>query len=147
MLKFSTQKLGNDNYVRPVQTYTDKLTVDEIESKLEDYVKVEDLYKIPVGTHLRYFKTQDGARKFCTGGSLVKSTGLPEYLILTNGVKSWSAQTKDTIFFRKLTLKEIKETLQNKIDSLIEDNRKLKEQNSKLNIIINKQKKQVMPNT
>jgi len=143
MLKLNTQKLGHDNYVRPKQTYTDKLTAEEIEALLEDYTQVEDIYKVPIGVHLRYFITKDGKRLFRTGGLLSKTDGLPSFVIINNGIKSWSVQTKDTIFFRKMSLKEIKEMYEKKIDELQEENKKLKEENKKLHITINKQKKQL----
>lgn len=126
MLKPTIQKLNNDKYDRPNQTYTDKLTVEEIESKLEDYTKVEDIYKVPLGTHLRYFCDQEGKKVFRTGGVLLKADGLPNYVILSNGTKSWSVQVKDAIFFRKMTLKEIKESYTNRIEELEQEVLKLK---------------------
>ena len=38
-------KLGDDNYKRPKQTYTDKLTDEDIKAKLEDYIEVDDISK------------------------------------------------------------------------------------------------------
>lgn len=132
MLKLATSKLGHDNYVRPKQTYTDKLTTEEIEAKLEDYTKVEDLYKIPIGVHIRYFTKKNGSTLFRLGGMLTKADGLPDYIILNNGSKSWSVQTKDTTFFRKMSPKEIKSIYQQKIDQLTNEVKKLKEENLKL---------------
>ena len=92
------KKFGTDNYVRPDETITDKLTPEEIENKLQDYVQT-DIEKIPLNTHVRYFKMDDGKRKFCSGGILYQNIGLPTYVKLSNGSNVWSVQIKDTIFF------------------------------------------------
>jgi len=54
------------------------------------------------------------------GGSLLNNQGLPDYVILSNGSNSWSVQIDGTIFFRKQSLKEIKEEY-NKIISELEE--------------------------
>ena len=100
------KKFGTDNYVRPEETITDKLTPEEIETKLEDYTQT-DIEKIPLNVHVRYFKMEDGKRKFCLGGILYQNVGLPTYIKLSNGTNVWSVQTKDTLFFRKLSPLEI----------------------------------------
>ncbi len=47
---------------------------------------------------------------FRMGGQLFKNNGLPEYVILKSGTNAqWSVQVKDTIFYRKMTLDEIKQ--------------------------------------
>lgn len=107
IIKVLTKRIGNDAYTRPVQTYTEKLTDDDIESKLEDYIKVDDISTIQIGTHLRYFTVKDGEKLFRLGGSLHK-IGLPEYVILNNGTQTWTVQTKNTTFFRKMSINEIK---------------------------------------
>ena len=57
-------RLGNDDYKRPKKTMTDKLTAEEIKSKLEDYIEVEDISKVPLNTHIRYFtEVQDEKKK------------------------------------------------------------------------------------
>ena len=62
------------------------------------------------------------------GGQLHKNNGLPEYIILFNGKTQWSVQVKDTIFYRKMTISEIKEEYEKIIKDLIEKNKKLKKQ-------------------
>ena len=118
MAQFQTSKLGTDNYKRPTKTFTDKLTKNDIENKLEDYKKVEDIYRVPLGTHMRYFLIEKGSKKFRTGGILHRNDGLPKYVILSNGKFTWSVQIKNTIFYRKMTLKEIKEEYEDYIDEL-----------------------------
>ena len=48
-------RLGNDDYKRPKKTMQDKLnsSKEDIKSKLEDYVEVEDIGEVPLNTHLR----------------------------------------------------------------------------------------------
>jgi len=121
-----TIKLASDNYVRPKKTFTDKLTKEEIEEKLEDYKKVDDIYKVPLGTHIRYFTVSKGVKKFRTGGLLHRNDGLPDYVICNNGRNTWSVQVKNTIFFRKMTIKEIKKEYKDHIKSLEKKNRNLK---------------------
>jgi hypothetical protein len=107
--------IKDSDYKRPVLTYTDKLSKKEIESLLLDYEKVDDITLIPTGTHLRYFENKDGELKFRLGGTLTIKTGLPDYLILSNNKVSWSVQVKNTLFFRRITIKEIKEEYEEKL--------------------------------
>ena len=112
-----TRRLKKNNYEKPEHTYTEKLSKDEIAEKLEDYQKVDDINKVSLGTHLRYFITKDGKKLFRMGGQLFKNDGLPEYVILSNGVNSWSVQTEGTTFFRKLSINEIKQEYENQIQA------------------------------
>jgi hypothetical protein len=121
-----TTKLSTGDYNRPKKTFTDKLSKAEIEEKLEDYKRVNDIYKIPLNTHIRYFIISKGEKKFRTGGLIVRNDGLPKYIICSNGVKSWSVQVKNTIFYRKMSLKEIKNEYQNYINELEKKNKNLK---------------------
>jgi hypothetical protein len=113
-------KKNSDDYDRPKKTYTDNLTTEDIEKKLEDYKKVEDITKVPLDTHLRYFiKQKDGKLVFRMGGNLKINTKLPDYVILKNAIgKEWSVQVKDTIFFKKMSISEIKEEYEKIIDEL-----------------------------
>ena len=134
--KEEEQTYSKNGYVRPTVTMTDQLSKEQIEEKLEDYVKVDDIYKVPLGVHMRYFSNINGKMVFRMGGLLHKNTGLPEYVILSTtptGKPGWSVQVKDTIFYRKMTLNEIKTEYQGIIDDLIEKNKKLKDENKKLN--------------
>jgi hypothetical protein len=62
------------------------------------------------------------------GGQLFKNNGLPEYVILKSGTNAqWSVQIKDTIFYRKMTLIEIKEEYEDIIKKKNEKIQALKE--------------------
>lgn len=130
------QVYTKNGYKRPDVTFTDQLSKEQIEEKLEDYKKVDDIFKVPLGVHLRYFSNINGKMVFRMGGLLHKNTGLPDYVILSTnptGKPGWSVQVKDTLFYRKMTLQEIKIEYQSIIDELIGKNKKLKDENKKLN--------------
>ena len=117
----------NKKYDRPTQTYTDKLSKDDVEKKLEDYKKVDDIYKIPLNTHLRYFIKKDDQLVFRMGGILKNNNNLPDYVILKSATgPEWSVQVKDTIFFKKMTVSEIKEEYEKIITDLNIKIKKLK---------------------
>ena len=124
-----------NGYVRPEVTYTDQLSKEQIEKKLEDYKKVDDIMKVPLGVHLRYFSDVNGKLAFRMGGQLHKNTGLPEYVILSNGTAQWSVQVKNTIFYRKMVLQEIKEEYEKII---LEQKNKIKALKDELKLYKNK---------
>ena len=122
-----TPRLKNSEYKRPRVTYTDKLTDDDIIDKLEDYKKVDNIYKVALGSHLRYFIKDKGEKKFRLGGVLINNDGLPKYVVLSNGKFSWSVQINKVIaFFKKMTITEIKKDYEALIDDLEQKNQKLK---------------------
>ena len=115
---------GGDKYNKTSidgKTFQESLKEDDIQVLLEDYVVVnyDDLVKIPMNTHLRYFiikETQNGEEKlFRMGGNLVNKDNPQEYLVISNGKHSWSIQVKNAIIYRKLTNDEIKEEYKNLI--------------------------------
>ena len=140
-------RLGDDSYKRPKKTLTDKLSAEEIKEKLEDYIEVEDISKVPLNTHIRYFTEKEDKDKkkkikvFRLGGFLVNKNNYDKYVVLSNvpdtGVinankKTWSANTKTSIFYRKQNLDEIKEQYQDELDELYDEVDNLKKQMKKL---------------
>jgi len=116
---------NNDNDEK--KTFTSNLTKDEINEKLQDYKLVDDISKVPLGTHLRYFVTKDGQKLFRMGGNLKRNLDLPKFIILVNALGTeWTVQIKDTIFYKKMSLKEIKEEYDNIIEELHEKIKKYK---------------------
>ena len=114
---------NKDGYKRPAQTYTDKLSNEQIMDKLSGYKKVDDISKVPLGTHLRYFsKCEDGSEKFRMGGFLRNNTGIPEWVSLNTSqtamTKGFSVQLKTATFFRKMSQAEIMDEYENKLDEL-----------------------------
>lgn len=110
-----------DKYLRPKQTFTDRINEDKeaILDQLNGYEQVENLKQVALGTHIRYFiSMKDGTRKFRLGGILINSKGLPKYIVLSAKNKTWSVQTKNTIFFRQLSNNEIIDIYQEQVDDL-----------------------------
>lgn len=100
----------NNNYVRPIKTFTDGMTPEEIDESLQNYKQIthSDLYNIKLGTHFRYFKTDsDGKRHFRLGGNIINISGLPDYVVFGNGKITWSVQVKGTLFFQKISVEDI----------------------------------------
>lgn len=115
----------NDGYKKPELTYTDKLTQEEIEDKLEDYVEVTNLAQVPLGTHMRYVTNIGGKKKFRVGGVLVNSKNQDKYIVLANTAgKTWSVQTAGTTFYREMSKDEIKEEYEEVIEELENQNEK-----------------------
>ena len=101
------QKLGSDtSYKKPKQTFQETLTQDEIDEKLQGYEKVEDPAEIPLNVHVRYFTQKDGTQLFRMGGMLIDKQNSDTYVRLSNGKNSWSVQTKDSIFYKKISHKD-----------------------------------------
>ena len=109
------------------KTFTDNLTKEEINEKLEDYKLVEDISKVPLGTHLRYFVEKNGTKLFRMGGNLKRNLDLPNFIVLQNAMGvEWTVQIKDTTFYKKMTIKEIKEEYDGIIEDLHDKIKKLK---------------------
>jgi hypothetical protein len=109
------------------KTFTGNLTKDEIEEKLQDYKLVDDISKVPLGTHLRYFVMKNGTKLFRMGGNLKRNLDLPKFIVLVNALGTeWTVQIKDTTFYKKMSLKEIKEEYDGIIDELHEKIKKYK---------------------
>lgn len=109
------------------KTFTGNLTKDEIEEKLQDYKLVDDISKVPLGTHLRYFVMKNGTKLFRMGGNLKRNLDLPKFIVLVNALGTeWTVQIKDTTFYKKMSLKEIKDEYDGIIDELHEKIKKYK---------------------
>ena len=122
----STSRIGNDGYVRPEHTFTDNLSRGDIQDKLNGYKQIEDILKVPLGSHLRYFnKTKDNKFKFRLGGFLYRNDGLPKYVIFQANNKTWSVQVKNTTFYLKMSTDEIINEYEDKIDNLERKNKAL----------------------
>jgi|SaaInlStandDraft_6_1057023.scaffolds.fasta_scaffold68050_2 hypothetical protein len=126
----------SDSYVRPQYTMQDKITEEEIEIMLEDYVEVEDINSVPRGTHIRYYTVliTDGRAKkvFRIGGELKFVSEDKVYIMLVNGDSKWSVQTKNSIFYRQLSICEIKDEYEQVLDEYESEILELKKINRKL---------------
>ena len=109
------------------KTFTSNLTKDDINEKLQDYKLVDDISTVPLGTHLRYFTMKDGIKLFRMGGNLKRNLDLPKFIILVNALGvEWTVQIKDTTFYKKMSLTEIKDEYDNIIEELHEKIKKYK---------------------
>ena len=90
--------------------------------------KIEDINKVPLNSHIRYFTLNDktGKKEFRLGGFLTNRDQSDKYVILSNGTISWTVQTLNSIFFKKMTIKELKQEYEEKIEQLETENNKLK---------------------
>jgi len=109
------------------KTFTENLTKEEINDKLQDYKLVDDISKVPLGTHLRYFVIKNGVKLFRMGGNLKRNLDLPKFIVLVNALGAeWTVQVKDTIFYKKMSLNEIKDEYDSIIEELHEKIKKYK---------------------
>ena len=140
-----TKRLSRDTtYKKTTKSYQDKLSPDEIKSKLEEYSQVDDIKDVSLNSHLRYFtiNTKTGKKQFRLGGFLTKIDN--EYVVLSNGNLSWSVQIKSSVFFKKMNFSDLKEELIQKISSKYEKKiSKLTEENIILKNTLKQVKKQL----
>ena len=115
--RFSRQK----NWQRPEQTETDRLNEDPelIEQKLENYIEVENIDMVSIGTHVRYYIFDTRLKQpnyvFRLGGLLAKKD--TAYVVFSNGNLSWSVPKESeyngklykTKFFRVLNPTEMQQ--------------------------------------
>lgn len=104
-----------DNYKKSKKSYQDTLSDDEIRKLLKDYSLVDNIYQVPLNTHIRYFLKQDGQKKFRLGGTLFKVDESKGYIVLSNGKTNWSVQVKDSIFFKQQSIDDVKKHYEEKI--------------------------------
>jgi len=128
---------NNNNLGEEKKTFTGNLTKEEINEKLQDYKLVDDISKVPLGTHLRYFVIKDGVKLFRMGGNLKRNLDLPKFIVLVNAVGTeWKVQIKNKTFYKKMSLKEIKEEYDGIIEELHEKIKKYKKKIKNKNDVI-----------
>ena len=122
---YKTKRFVNDtNYNRPKKTIQDTLTKEDIKEKLKDYKKVDDITKVLIGSHIRYFIKDLKTKKtmFRLGGFLTKFGENYKYLVLSNGQFSWSVQiNENTEYWVKINAKEMQEQIQTELEEIIDD--------------------------
>ena len=111
-----TKRLSKSNYNRPEKTLTDTLQSNiEMQKKLKNYIRVDDIEDVNINTHVRYVTLKEGKQRFCLGGLLKKIHN--KYVVLSNGTLTWSVQRYhwddpskepvfETVFFRILSKDE-----------------------------------------
>lgn len=95
-----------------------KMSDDDIKDKLKEYTIVDDITKVDIGTHLRYFSIDDkGNKLFRLGGFLNKVNFKDGYIVLGNNKITWSVQIKTSEFYKKMSYNEIKQKVEIKVKS------------------------------
>jgi hypothetical protein len=135
-----TKRLSRDTNYKPTQeSYQSKLDDTQIAKYLEDYVRVksDNVQKIPLGTHIRYFSInpKSGEKQFRMGGMVTKFGENGQYLVCSNETFSWSVQLSNSIIYKKLSQNELKEAIKKEvvndskkdISDLEKENKKLRE--------------------
>ncbi len=108
------------NYKKVGKSFQESLSPNEIKEKLQDYKRVDNIDDIQLNTHIRYFTNdkKTGKKHFRLGGFLTKID--KEYVVLSNGQLSWSVQNNTSIYFAKSSVND-------QIQSLMEENKRLKD--------------------
>ena len=104
-----------DNYKRPDKTFQDTLENEDIKNLLKNYSVVKNIFLIDLNTHIRYFSKKNNKTLFRMGGNLLKVNEEKGYIVLTNGKINWSVQVKNTIFFKEISIDELRNEYENKI--------------------------------
>lgn len=122
-----TKKLTRLSEVRYRKTGNEvqsNLTQEDINLLLEEYEEVNDVTtELKTGIHIRYFslvkdkkKRGDFKKLFRLGGTIIKIDPEFKYVVLTNGKLSWCVQLDNTIIYKKMSIKDIKDFYENELD-------------------------------
>ena len=123
-----TTRITKDGYKRPKRTQQDKMSPDDIKKALENYIQVDEISQVPLKSHLRYFTVnlKTGKKLFRLGGFLSNKDNSDKYVVLSNGKITWSVDTTKSVFFKKMSLDEVREEYEDEIKKLRKDNKALK---------------------
>lgn len=124
-----TKKLTRLSEVRYRKTGNEvqsNLTQEDINLLLEEYEEVNDVTtELKTGIHIRYYslvkdkdkkKRGDFKKLFRLGGTIIKIDPEFKYVVLTNGKLSWCVQLENTIIYKKMSIKDIKDFYENELD-------------------------------
>lgn len=112
------------------------LTEEEIDNFLEDYVHIQDPLTIPIDSYVRYFNISfingKASKVFRLGGKLYSISPDGDYLVIKSGPNVIQVPVKNTIFYKQLTIAEIKDEYEDILDEYEDEISKLKKKNIKL---------------
>jgi len=112
------------------------LTDEEIDNLLEDYIQVDDPLTIDIDSHVRYFtivfEHKKAKKIFRLGGKLFSVSPDGDYLILKHGSNIIQAHTNQSIFYKHLSISEIKDEYEEILDKYEDEILDLKRLNKKL---------------
>jgi hypothetical protein len=132
------KRISKDNYIKTGNELQENLTEDDIKILLEDYTEINEQNELKLGMHVRYYtikvdKYGNQTKLFRMGGNIIKIDNEYRYLILSNNYVSWSVQINNSIFYKKMTLQDIKNIYDTKIDEKNFNINKYKDYINKLN--------------
>lgn len=155
----STKRLSRDTGYKPQEkTFQSTLSKEAIAKYLEGYIRIEatKITTVPLNTHIRYFSVnpKNNQKSFRLGGYITKCGDNSEYIVLSNGDKSWSVQIGNTIFYKKLKLDEYKEQIVSEVDdsikkqmeTLMKENKELQKENKEFKKVIKEIKETTIKN-
>lgn len=78
--------------------------MNKIALESNDLEKIDNLSEVPLDTHIRYLIVKpDGTHVPRMGGFLTDKTFADEFIVLSNGTYTWTVNTKNNIFFKKIS--------------------------------------------
>jgi hypothetical protein len=117
-------RLSEVRYRKTGNEVQSNLTQEDINLLLEEYEEVNDVTtELKTGIHIRYYslvkdkkKRGELKRMFRLGGTIIKIDPEFKYVVLTNGKLSWCVQLDNTIIYKKMSIKDIKNFYENELD-------------------------------
>jgi len=143
-------RISEDNYKITGNELQRHLIEEDVIALLEEYDEVDDTNILKSGMIVRYYTithNKNGSinKKFRLGGTIIKVDHENKYLVLGNGRISWSVQFNNSIFYKKMSLDDVKDFYENELDKkdikikkLKKINNKLIEENNQLKSVIKK---------
>ena len=119
-----------------------KLSIEEIKEKLKEYTRIDDISKVNIGTHLRYFTIESNGNKlFRLGGFLNKVNLKDGYVVLGNNKITWSVQIKTSIFYKKMNYRELKKKIEKIKSKYLKKIQELEKENDNLKKVLKRLKR------
>lgn len=117
-------RLSDVRYRKTGNEVQSNLTQEDINLLLEEYEEVNDVTtELKTGIHIRYYSLVKDKKKrgefkklFRLGGTIIKIDSEFKYVVLTNGKLSWCVQLDNTIIYKKMSIKEIKDFYENELN-------------------------------
>jgi hypothetical protein len=114
-------RIGDDDYQVTGNELQNNLIEEDVNLLLEEYDEIDNTEDLKLGMHVRYYtitrkKNGNINKKFRLGGNIIKIDHNDKYLVLSNKKISWCVQFNNTIFYKKMSLSDIKDFYENELD-------------------------------
>lgn len=125
-------RIGDDNYQPTGNELQRNLNEEDVNLLLEEYEEVDDTDILKPGMNVRYYtikqkRNGEVDKKFRMGGEITKVDHENKYLVLTNKRLSWSVQFNNSIFYKKMSIDDVKIFYENELDEKESKIEKLKQ--------------------